>query len=316
MKLVKKRIARFYKRLVLLKYYLKKIDFFTKQEKRQIVICFDGNLPHGGLVDRLKGIISMYEISKTLGFEFKIFFTHPFELKSFLKPNLIDWSINEKDIRFNVFSSKIVYLMNDFGAKPFEIFKKSKANNFYVYCNVDYLVSLYPNKKEDEIKGIWKDNYNDLFKLSDYLKGKLNLLPSQSRISFHTRFTTLLGDFSDSTKKVLDKNEKLALIKKVDRSITDEVSKYPEKVIYVFSDSNFFLNYIRQNTLYKTLEGVPKHIENNNSDIDYHLKTFLDFYFLAASEQVFLVKIDEMYHSSFSKYAAIIGGAKFEKIMN
>ncbi|WP_119792986.1 hypothetical protein [Flavobacterium anhuiense] len=316
MKLLRKKIARFYKQLILLKYYSKKFVFSSKQEKTKIIICFDGNLPHGGLVDRLKGIISLYEISKILDFEFKIFFTHPFELTNFLEPNGSDWIINEKEVKYNVFSSKIVYLINDFKIKPLQIFEKSKAKTFFVYCNVDYLAKLYPAKNEQEIKFIWKNNYDHLFKTSNYLQEKLNILSSEPRIAFHTRFTTLMGDFSDSTKMILNENEKLNLIQKVIKAINDKANQYPDKVAYIFSDSDFFLNHVRATTNYKTLAGVPKHLENNNSDLDYHSKTFLDFYYLAGSEHVFLVAIDQMYYSSFSKYAAIIGEGKFKSITN
>ncbi|MCV2484027.1 hypothetical protein OD917_03755 [Flavobacterium sp. SH_e] len=316
MKLLRKKIARFYKQLILLKYYSKKIVFSNKQEKTKIVICFDGNLPHGGLVDRLKGIISLYEISKILDFEFKIFFTHPFELTNFLEANAIDWIINEKELKYNIFNSKIVYLINDFKIAPLQIFEKSKAKTFFVYCNVDYLTKLYPTKNDQEIKFIWKNNYDHLFKTSNYLQEKLNILSFEPRIAFHTRFTTLMGDFSDSTKMILNEKEKLDLTQKVIKAINDKAKQYPDKVAYVFSDSDFFLNHVRTTTNYKTLEGVPKHIENNNSDADYHSKTFLDFYYLAGSELVFLVTIDQMYYSSFSKYAAIIGGSEFNAIIN
>ena len=38
---------------------------------------------------------------------------------------------------------------------------------------------------------------------------------------------------------------------------------------------------------------------NNNS----HLKTFMDFYFMAESDEIYLLKLDDMHHSGFSKYA-------------
>jgi len=316
MKLITKRIAKYYKYLILIKYYAKKLSFSKNYNKPVIIVCFDGNFSHGGLVDRLKGIISFYQISKILDYDFKVFFKHPFDLRDFLNPNLIDWSINEKDLKYSPFSFKILYLMNDFKTNPLHIFAKSKAKTFFVYSNVDYLPTLFPDKKEEDIKTIWRNNYKELFKISDYLKEKLKLLPEDFRLAFHTRFTTLIGDFSDSTKLVLSENEKMILIQKVIKSIDEAASQYPDKIKYVFSDSTFFLQYIKTHTNYKTLDGAPKHLENNNSDIDYHSKTFLDFYFLAESDMIFSVKIDEMYFSSFSKYAAIVGNKDFKRIMN
>ena len=316
MKLIRKQIARLYKHFILLKFYSKKNDFYSVQPKRRIIVCFDGNVPHGGLVDRLKGIISLYEISKILDYEFKIFFKHPFELTSFLEPNLVDWIIKEEELKYNFFNSKIVYLINDFKTAPLHFFEKSKAKTFFVYCNVDYLGGFYPDKNENEINEIWRNNYNNLFKTSEYLQNKLDVLHSGPRIAFHTRFTTLMGDFTDTTKTILNEKEKLDLAQKVIKAIDNEVKQYLDKIVYVFSDSEFFLNYVRLNTKYKTLSGVPKHLENDSSDIDYHCKTFIDFYFLVDSDCVFLVKMNQMYHSSFSKYAAIIGDTKFKRIIN
>lgn len=315
-KAIKKSIAKCYKKLILIRYYSKRLSFSNSNEKQKIVICFDGNFPHGGLVDRIKGIISFYEISKILNCEFKVFFNHPFELTDFLKPNEVDWMINEKDLKYPVLSSKILYLNNDFKTNPLELLKSSKAKSVFVYCNVDYLPVLYPNKNESELNEIWRNNYLELFKISDFLREKL-IETNKPRMTFHTRFTTLMGDFSDSTKLILNEKEKQDLIQKVVKSIEKTATLHSNKEIYVLSDSESFINYIKNNTPYKTLEGTPKHLENNeNQDVNFHLKTFLDFYFLVESDMIFLVKIDKMYNSSFSRYASILGNKSFKYIIN
>lgn len=311
MKLIKKRISIFFKVLTLINYFSKRLYFSNKERKKQIIICFDGNFPHGGLVDRFKGIISFYEISKILNFDFKLFFNHPFELKNFLLPNKVDWKINDNELNYFVFSTKILYLMNDFKANPLEVIKKTKAKTIIVYCNVDYLPLLYIDKNEEELNRIWRKNFLELFKISNFLKEKLEKHSKQSRIVFHTRFTTLMGDFKDTTKLVLDETEKYDLIQKVVKRIDEIAILHLNKNIYVLSDSELFLKYIQINTNYKTLEGIPKHIENSNHDIKFHSKTFLDFYFLIESNEVFFIRIDNMYNSGFSKYASIIGDKKY-----
>ena len=69
-------------------------------------------------------------------------------------------------------------------------------------------------------------------------------------------------------------------------------------------------------TNFKTLSGTPKHVDvkSDSSSMEDHLKTFTDFYFMSLSEQVFLLKIDSMYNSGFSKYAAIVGNKPFSII--
>ncbi|MEL1252670.1 hypothetical protein AAEO57_02680 [Flavobacterium sp. DGU38] len=310
-KKVKKYISLKIKQLILFNYYIRRISFFSKQEKRQIIICFDGKVPHGGLVDRLKGIISFYEVSKLIHSDFKILFDHPFELESFLIPNKIDWKINKTEIRYNVFSTKIFYLVNNFNINPLELIERTNAKTILIYCNVDYLTTLYKENDSQEINLIWRKNYLELFKPSDYLLSNVMKLSKTERIVIHTRFTSLMGDFKDTTKIELKNQEKDNLIQKVISKIEEVSKEYPEEIKYVLSDSETFLNYIRAKTNYKTLEGMPYHLENNKSNKEYHLKTFLDFYFIIESGTVCFVKIDQMYNSSFSKYASIIGGNKF-----
>ncbi len=314
MREIKKKIAEGYKYLILYKYYAKKISFSEKPVRKTIVVCFDGKVPHGGLVDRLKGIISFYEMSKILDCEFKILFNHPFELTDFLEPNAVNWNIKEKDLKYSLFSSRILYLINNFNANPLKLIRDSKAKIFFVYANVDYLSLLHPHKNKEELEEIWRNNYKALFKTSVYLNNKLLFNTIESRVIFHTRFTTLMGDFTDTTKLVLNENEKKLLIDKIVNRIDAEATLYADKVIYVVSDSEYFLQYIKQNTVYKTLDGAPKHLENNNRNIDYHAKTFIDFYFIAQSDKVFLIQTDKMYNSAFSKFAAILGNKPYKKI--
>lgn len=314
MREIRKKVSKYYKYLILYKYYIKKISFSDRTERKKIIVCFDGKVPHGGLVDRLKGIISFYEVSRILGLEFKILFNHPFELTDFLEPNAVNWRINEKDLKYSLFSSNILYLMNNFKANPLKLIKNSKAKTFFVYGNVDYLSVLHPDKNKEELEEIWRNNYRALFKTSAYLNDKLILGTNESKVVFHTRFTTLMGDFTDTTKLVLNENEKKLLVDKVIKCIDDEAALCLDKVIYILSDSEYFLQYIKRNTSYRTLEGSPKHLENNNTNIDYHSKTFIDFYFIAQSDKVILIQTDKMYNSAFSKYASVLENKPFKKI--
>ncbi len=85
--------------------------------------------------------------------------------------------------------------------------------------------------------------------------------------------------------------------------------------IYVLSDSISFLNFVKDNSDYKVLEGKPAHIDFKNAEPNVvHIKTFLDFFFIVNCNKVFQVKKRDMYNSNFSKYAAIVGEKKYEVI--
>lgn len=312
LKQVKQFLSKKMKEINVFFHYLKYFSF-KQPEQKQIVICFDGLFSHGGLVDRLKGIISFYQIAKVLGYEFKIVFDNPFELGIFLEPNELDWELERDKISWHPTKSKCLYLMNNFNVNPLEIIKKSKSNQFFVYANIDYAKTTFPELSTIVLENKWRDDFNSLFKKSDLLKDKLNMFSSETYISFHSRFTTLMGDFHDTTTKVLSKDQKKELCIKLLALINKAKAEQKLKV-YVFSDSVNFVKYVKENTEVSVVDGNPFHMDNfnKNNNLDGHLKTLIDFFLIAKSEKVYFLNIKPMHNSSFSKYAAIIGGTNFK----
>ncbi|WP_066219219.1 hypothetical protein [Formosa haliotis] len=309
-----KKIKFYYKWFLIWIYYLNRVSF-KKESKGEIIICFDGIFSHGGLVDRFKGIISFYEIAKRLDYNFFIHFNSPFNLTDFLVPNKVFWMKDK--VFYNPFTTGVLYLMNDFNSDPYTTIKNSKHNRFIVYSNIDYLGKILNTDVENEIHSKWRENFIELFKPSKFLEEKLKTVKStRNAVAFHTRFTTLLGDFKDTTNLELKATEKVNLIEKVLVEVNKKTASFQDYDIYMFSDSINFLKYIKENTSYKVLEGEPKHIDlNNNDSVESDLKTFIDFYFMSTCEFVFLVQLSPMYNSNFSKYASIVGNTKFDKII-
>ncbi|MES2812685.1 MAG: hypothetical protein V4670_09465 [Bacteroidota bacterium] len=318
MKVIKKYKNKIKKILVkgkLLLYYCNKISFSNQPKKKQIVIVFDGKIQHGGLVDRLKGIVSFYQIAKEVNADFKIYFKHPFELNLFLETNQFNWNATEDDLKWNPINTKILYLMDDFKINPKESISKSNKKKFIVYANIDYSVTIHEALDLNEQNDLWRISFNELFKKSNYLETALSsIVANNNTIAIHTRFTSILGDFKDTTKREVSDQRKIAIIEALKISILEIAKEYPEKEICVFSDSIRFLNEIKLNTPYKVLDGIPKHIDfdkKKQNVIEEHQKTFTDFFAIAESEKVFLLKTKEMYNSAFGKYAAIVGNCDF-----
>lgn len=313
-KLIKKAAS---KQLKLLKLYFSYVKYFSfkQSKKKQIVVCFDGLFPHGGLVDRLKGIVSFYQIAQELGYDFKLLFDNPFQLSTFLKPNQVDWQINRNQLKWHPAKSKFLYLINNFNVNPLQVIKTSKAQIFYVYANIDYAKTTYSNLTETELETKWRTSFNILFKKSPFLDTKLNEMEASTYIAFHSRFTSLMGDFVDTTTKVLSNTEKATLLNQL-LLIVDRVKKDENKPAYVFSDSVNFIEYIQSKTEVKTVKGNPFHMDNfkGNSNLEGHLKTLIDFFMLSKSQTVYFLNLKPMYNSSFSKYAAIIGNTKFIRL--
>lgn len=316
MKAIKKKISRFQKKLAIYAAYSQKISF-KKSPSKRIIICYDGLFPHGGFVDRLKGIVSFYEVSKQLGYEFFIQFDHPFELSVFLEPNKVQWQIDRENLQWNPAKTKFLYLMNDLGANPLELIQKSNADTFFVYANLDYLPKMYEGEAPSLIEEKWRASFHELFIQSNYLKEALAVIDTERYVSIHTRFTSLMGDFKDTTKKELSEEQKENLLEKLNQKVNEIASQF-ENDCFVFSDSVIFLNFISKNQGIRIADGTPKHMDTFNKDatLENHLKTILDFFLIAKSEKVYFLKIEPMYHSSFSKYAAIVGDTPFKTILN
>lgn len=299
--------------------YFNKLTFrkTVNSDKRVIIIVFDGNFPHGGLVDRMKGIISFYQTSKELDATFKIYFKKPFDLSHFLIPNEYDWVCDSSDLSWNPLDTKVLYLMLNFNFDPVKYISKSKKKKFIVFCNIDYSKSIYPQNSIENNELQWGKSFNQLFKKSNYLSNEFSKLAIKSNsIAFHTRFTTLFGDFKDSTKRVATETQKEAIKNLLLKAINTIVVKDVASDVYVFSDSIQFLTFIKNATNFIVLEGNPKHIDEseNGSDLQNHIKTFVDFFALSECSKVYLLHTEGMSGSGFSKYAAMVGNTKFEQV--
>ena len=65
-------LVKVYKYFKIYTHQIKTVTLFKRQGNKRIIICMDGVISHGGLVDRFKGVMSFYEISKILNYDFYI----------------------------------------------------------------------------------------------------------------------------------------------------------------------------------------------------------------------------------------------------
>lgn len=292
---------------------------FRKIKQKKVIMCFDGYFDHGGLVDRLKGIISFYEAACQAGIEFKIFHKVPYELTEFLIPNLHDWVAKKDDMKWNPFSTKFIYGMQDFRMHPLKKIANNSCNTFFVYYNVDFLGKLLPNKTDEDIKQHWSLRFNQLFKQSPYLEQQMNNLDLPPKaIAIHTRFISIVGDFVDNSPlQVLNNLERDKLFCDLVNAIEKTKVNYLDQEVFVFSDSITYLNFIKKNTPYRVIEGVPLHPDNRSRkfELERHLKTFLDFFAIANCKEVVLIRKDFMHPSAYPLYATYINKACFKEII-
>lgn len=307
--------------------------FFCKQQKQQekkmlekhyvindaplvpyIVHTCNGFTWSGGLADRLKGIISVYEWCKKHGRSFKINFCEPFRLQDYLVPNKYDWLLNGISYEGRNVQPRIClreprtdkYLNSQWD----DLFPRWMMDNvgdeskqYHIYTNM-FLSDFH-----------FSDSFNELFRPCDRLQREIDYHLSKingSYISISFRFTTLLGDFTDCTGKPLREEEKEKLIQNSLSAIKAISKMAPQHdKILVTADSCTFLNHVKDMENVYIIPGKIGHIDYDHGD-DVNMKTFLDFFMISKAEAVYLAKGPGMYNSAFAKTAAMMNDKPFE----
>lgn len=291
----------------------------VKSTKCKKAVClFDGKIKNGGLADRLRGIISIYEICKKTNCEFKIIFNHPFVLSQFLEPNTINWLMEQDDLSFNTKKTDICYIETLAGTQyeakmQKEWFTKELSKNyseFHIRTNAFF--SYYSN---------YSELFHELFKISPRLQRQIDVqkeILGVHYLSASFRFLNLLNDFNEpfGRKKVLDENEKKSLVKSNLEQLEILHKKNPNRKILVNSDSTTFLNKAAELDFVYTIPGNITHIDGNNCSDEYltYEKTFLDFFMIANAERIYLMRTGLMYNSGYPYAASKIYNRPFETI--
>jgi hypothetical protein len=172
-----------YEFILLFRYY----SFgFSRRNKQCVIMMFEGTIPHGGFVDRLKGIVSFYELSKRNNWEFKIYHASPFKLSLYLKENIVYWEEHAVVRRFP--SSRTIHFFDQPLLQLNHLVSRFKSYcTYHVYSNVDFLSRLYPDHSSEQLDKLWGNSFNELFQVSEELEKALQafLQDNKKHIGIH-----------------------------------------------------------------------------------------------------------------------------------
>lgn len=291
------------------------------QQKPVIIILFNNKVTHGGLLDRIKGIISTVIIARELGYDYKVFTHSSFPIQQFLQDKSGDLYTTEQQLQYNGWNSKPVYFYNTFSFNRQQIlsmFRKGRKQ-YHFYCNTDVLKHFFPQYSSDELNTLWRNTFNELFRFAPaFATDAATILNnSNNTCGIHLRFHSLLGDFKEVLNLPIPATEQEALLQHCIANVVTLIRNGNFLQYYIASDSSIFLQRMQQHLDTHPFQqqaiiaqGQPAHI-----DVDYSsetlYKTLQDFYLLSTCQTIYQVLAPKMYNSQFSKYAAIVGNAEY-----
>lgn len=296
----------------LMPYYTEDAEKASNQ--RKIIVCmFDGRMKHGGLVDRLRGIVSVYSICKKENLDFRIHFTTPFSLEDYLKPNKVDWRISPSDLSYNQGDSMPVFCgSNDTHVEtPFQRLwlKQNFARplkQVHVYTNAHLL-------RGKGFGPLFHELFTPVDKLQDAIKYHLDKIGGEY-IAISSRFMALLGDFEDCNNTTLDTAARALLINRVIDRIKRIHSKH-NCTVFIASDSVTFLKEAQKLDFVYIVSGSVAHVDYADGNLDdTWFKVFVDFFMLSHASKIYLLQTGGMYYTGFPRRAAQVGNVPLERI--
>lgn len=278
-----------------------------------IIFMVDGKLHHGGLSDRLRGILTTYEFAKRHNLPFYIHWTYPFTLTDYLIPNdKINWEINNSEISYSANEAYPVVIMQT-------IELQTRFMNW-----LRLRMALHDHKKQihvysnaDNARNSFYKLYHELFKPSPMLQSQIDFHLSNLGDKFYSftfRFLNLLGDFKEHLQLTLSQEESDALIEKVCNEFIKMATSVPDGYrILITSDSGRFLKVAKN--LDNRIYIVPGMVQNidlvKKVNLSAWMKTFVDQQLIMRAEKVYLLRTGSMFKSGFPKFAANIGRRPF-----
>ncbi len=290
-------------------------DDYKVTRLETIVMC-QGFVAHGGLIDRLRGAVSVYMACKKHKKNFKLWFTHPFELRRYLVPARYDWTISEEKISYSTKNTEVLLVDTVMDNDWERCYQQTVISQRVRECTRQ--LHVYTNAaccyNQD-----FAAAFAELFKPAPELQKHIDEVLGQiggAYVSVSARFMNLMGDFNEQNFSVpLSEDRREQLLQDCERQLQRLLHEFPDHRLLVCSDSITFLNRAQQMERVFVIPGTVSHIDNDTvHDYQYYEKTFVDFYAIAHAEKVFVLEGGGLLDSGFPYAAARIGGRQVEKL--
>lgn len=282
------------------------------------IVLIDGTQYHGGLCDRLKGIVTLYAYCKQRGLGFRIKHDHPFNLEDYLIPAQYNWLLKPGELSMNIRYSRFLHMRGENQAKRLRNLHTSKQ--ILYDGNRDCLKVLNADRGTDYQ---WGTLFCELFKPAPAIGVQIQKLTEKIGKPYNAsvfRFQNLLGDFKEYRYRSLKSaEERNALIEKCLEGLKAHIDKTKKMPMLVTSDSVTFLTKAAQIEGVFIIPGSLSHMGGAKKSkltdpYAVYMKSFLDFYMLSEAQTIAGIGTSRMYPSQFPYYASLINQRPFCRI--
>lgn len=275
-----------------------------------VVSVFNGSASGGGLIDRLRGIVSTFQICRAEGLDYRIHFVHPFPLSDYLQPGTYDWLLPDERLTF-VSNNVDIVVSDTLTDTPKERLQQRDMITQALRQHPDRQRHVYTNT------ALCYDNnfaasFRQLFVPAPRLQNHLDAIQEEiggSYVSVSARFRNLLDDFNEQNfSQPLEAEAQQELLNSCLAQLEYLHELHLTERILLCSDSTTFLEAASSLPYIYVILGRVSHIDNDQPhDYDYYEKTFLDFFTIAKAGKIYLLKEKRMYPSGFPYAASLLG---------
>lgn len=278
--------------------------------ERRAIMVFDASSKYGGWMDRVKGMLSVYELARLSQRQFSVFAGATFPLAGLVEPATFDWRIAHGELRWHPLMTRF-HVSRDRKVAAFAALRDARARTLYVETNLDYFDALHPELDAPARQALWRTRYHELFRLAPALEREVAGIADEHAVAVHARFTSLLGDFRDITTRVLSPPERDALVHACTQRLRELLAQHAGRIV-VLSDSVTFLRAAEAlDPRIVTVPGEPTHLDHERAVQAALHKTLLDFSVMCRCTRIIQLRLGPMYDSAFSRYAALVADVPF-----
>lgn len=306
--------------------YVKRYLWPLPKFKREIVVMVDGVHSHGGLTDRFRNILSVYEYCKENNIPFRLYYVYPCDLQQFLLPKAYDWTIKSSELSYSYYDSKelILYVRPIENVEPSEMIRINNEEHLYLLKdemkrNKKIQYHLYGNTCL--AAGHYQESWNELFIMTPFLEAHINQVRQNFKEPYESvtlRFQQLLGDFEEGNFETLSEDARDELIQTCIDKINDlyHTGYFSTPKVLITSDSQTFLKRVKELSFVYTIPGKLEHMDfTRNDNLEVNVKPFIDLILLSKAQRLTLLKVGKMYKSGFPAFAAELGKKHYNELL-